>query len=819
MVWSPLRDRLEQLPLILAGPILRHTTPESVTVWLALKSPRLVTLTIYDTEHQGKTLGKAVFQGIHPTVSVGQHLHLVAVTAQSLTGGVLASGVIYAYDLSFGGESLPVALTGYYPQTAVSLSYFDHGLPTFTLPPEDLNHLRIVHGSCRKPHGGGKDALAILDDLIRTSATAPLQRPQQLFLTGDQIYGDDVADPLLFALTDAGNTLLGFAEPLPIQRGLQEEFKAIYPQDLPAGSRTDIARDIAGLTAMISQKPHEAKSHLISLGEYATMYLFAWSPVLWPEEFPPPKTVHQNLEHIKLWNQELAAIQEFQKTLGKVRRCLANIATYMICDDHDVSDDWYLNQEWCNRVLSKPLGRRVVQNGLLSYALFQAWGNTPEQFMHLKPGELLLNLAVQWSQAEGKDWAVDRKIQTLLSISEQEQKTEFPQYQTDGDVIILKRHSFEESHPLQWHYTLRFAKHEVVVLDSRTWRGYSPPPAATTDPPMLLSPTAFVEQIQAPLKATDDLKKQGKSQVEVTFVVAPTNLVSLWIIDLAQELSLKQGKVFQSDVGDAWNLNKVAFAKLLTELFSRRDRIIILSGDIHYGGAVRLNYWSYEVYKEKLRQNPKTSFISAKPHLLAQLTSSAFKNAEKKTEIVHTRLKSLLPESSELWGGWNETPDLLEFQVIYNQVRFQPLTTTSQKPVLHQLPAIKGNGNITWEIIAKNPKSFPDWQYEIEWIPRRKAKVFLSVNSSSKSSFIPHLKSWFQFWKKPWFQEGSEVVGHSNLGLIYLQWSNSGDKAVIQDIFWRATWHAETIVYSRYFVPLNLEPAPPALRVLNSDFS
>jgi hypothetical protein len=42
-----------------------------------------------------------------------------------------------------------------------------------------------------------------------------LERPHQLFLTGDQIYADEVADVLLVALTDAGDTLLGWKEELP----------------------------------------------------------------------------------------------------------------------------------------------------------------------------------------------------------------------------------------------------------------------------------------------------------------------------------------------------------------------------------------------------------------------------------------------------------------------------------------------------------------------------------------------------------------------------------------------------------------------------
>ncbi len=43
---------------------------------------------------------------------------------------------------------------------------------------------------------------------------------------------------------------------------------------------------------------------------------------------------------------------------------LGNFDRYAICDDHDVTDDWYLDGAWCQCVLV--------------YALFQAWGNTLE---------------------------------------------------------------------------------------------------------------------------------------------------------------------------------------------------------------------------------------------------------------------------------------------------------------------------------------------------------------------------------------------------------------------------------------------------------
>lgn len=44
MSWTPLAERFDRLPLILAGPILRRTEQHAVTVWLALKEAQMVTL-------------------------------------------------------------------------------------------------------------------------------------------------------------------------------------------------------------------------------------------------------------------------------------------------------------------------------------------------------------------------------------------------------------------------------------------------------------------------------------------------------------------------------------------------------------------------------------------------------------------------------------------------------------------------------------------------------------------------------------------------------------------------------------------------------
>src|SRR5919197_5529722 len=100
MSWTPLAERLSSLPLILAGPMLRRTEPTAVTVWLALKAARTVTLRIYGRNAQGELVPQ--FEGTRHTVRLGDYLHLAAVTARAAGDHErLAWGVLYYYNLFF----------------------------------------------------------------------------------------------------------------------------------------------------------------------------------------------------------------------------------------------------------------------------------------------------------------------------------------------------------------------------------------------------------------------------------------------------------------------------------------------------------------------------------------------------------------------------------------------------------------------------------------------------------------------------------------------------------------------------------------------
>jgi hypothetical protein len=59
---------------------------------------------------------------------------------------------------------------------------------------------RLIHGSCRRPHSSAADGLVRADELLLETRGDSEKRPALMLMTGDQIYADDVAGPMLRAI-------------------------------------------------------------------------------------------------------------------------------------------------------------------------------------------------------------------------------------------------------------------------------------------------------------------------------------------------------------------------------------------------------------------------------------------------------------------------------------------------------------------------------------------------------------------------------------------------------------------------------------------
>ena len=217
----------EQWPLILAGPIVRRVEPRLACVWLALRSPCTVRLDIWDGLERGDTTRAPQFSVTTHSLRAADNLHIgLPVLEIPAAQAPLLPGRLYSYNLTLTEDGTSLArnlrtLTLLEDVAGVmqgdrlvtkphlALGYAGGMLPSFVLPPPNLTDLKLLHGSCRRPHANTPDAMVFIDDLIQDTRADPLKRPHQLFLSGDQIYADDVATAFLEMLIPVGNEITG----------------------------------------------------------------------------------------------------------------------------------------------------------------------------------------------------------------------------------------------------------------------------------------------------------------------------------------------------------------------------------------------------------------------------------------------------------------------------------------------------------------------------------------------------------------------------------------------------------------------------------
>lgn len=422
----------------------------------------------------------------------------------------------------------------------------------------------ILHGSCRKPHFHSDDALAQVDVLHKNAFKKQNDFPDLLLMTGDQIYADDVAGPMLKAIHSVIDRLGLYHEAL--EGAVVTNTNELATHEHGYYEREQLLPQIATNTVLSSiffgakKKPVftsvNAQNHLIGSAEIIAMYLLVWSDTLWADinidkDGIPPK-------YHAIFDKEHEALNGFVKQLPQVRRALAHIPTYMIFDDHDVTDDWNLTRGWEQEVYGNPLSKRMIGNALIGYLLCQGWGNAPK-----KVAPLIAK--VQESMGESGLNSHDEIIDDLLDFD-------------------------------QWHYRLDTTP-PIEVLDTRTqrWRSES----------NMNKPSGLMDW-----EALCDFQHSiiGKKSV---IVVSAAPIYGVKVIEAIQKVFTFFGKALTVDA-ENWMAHK-GTANVILNIFRHYKTppdFIILSGDVHYSF----------VYDVRLR------FRRNSPHI-TQFTCSGLKNA------------------------------------------------------------------------------------------------------------------------------------------------------------------------------------------------
>jgi len=564
------------LPLILAGPILRRVEVTRVCVWIATSKAVRVTGLIYNaaaTEQLG--------QGNTETIAFGEALHIAVVeitplptAASSLPKNApgFETRKVLAYDLVLeilgkDGKTLAKHLLSKLTSSEGGnvLAYAPHSYPTFFIDDVSLN---ILHGSCRKPNGSGGDALACADMLLQSTVREDSlkNRPSALFLTGDQIYADEVHDELITPIAQLGRQLLGFDETIPT---LPTPVHLLDPKD-------------RGRLAETFFSPHEgAENQMFGFGEFAGLYLLSLNQELWFDSLTEPKS---------------RDLRIFRKRLPAVRRALANIATYMIFDDHDVTDDWNMSKAWEDRSLrSRPgsIGRRVIANALCAYWAFQGWGNKPEAF-----DDAFRNTITDYFANDGQNGSA-------------------------FEALLL------DTHP--WSFVAPTTP-PAFFLDCRTRRASS---TMRDDAPSALMDDSALQDFHTEASAR---QLSGKWLV----VIAQTPVLGVPDDERYIEAERHGFRDPEQYDNERWHSNRTGYSKLLRELHTLKPRgCIILSGDLHYGFVVRA-----------------TVTVNETTVLVTQFTSSALKNATRGETSLGVFAAEISLRLSAIWNKKNSLEEL-----------------------------------------------------------------------------------------------------------------------------------------------------------------
>ena len=528
---------------VICGPMLRNASPKVVTIWLVLDS-KSKTIDAQVTKDDGTVVGRAVAQSLN-AIQAGKQLFFYRLelspinTFGDIDTSQFLSDTLFHYDIFIDGQNL--AAQGFL-HTEGYIGLVEGENPSFFLPAMQTN---ILQASCRRPHATVDGEHNVPDQIIDACKRVQVdgndlaKRPSQLFLTGDQIYADDVALPMALLCSKLANYLVGDeVMPNPEPGGLN-----VVPSDVSLLTRDQYIHSGNGFTTT------EQKLHLMGFGEYVAMHLLTWGGgAVGVKDLPSYEDIQSSIPQKKVargpratkilkpiysksdYQRDCKIIGKFLSGTHYARRLMANVPTYMMFDDHEITDDWNLTKGIHHQLNTNAFSRRLVTNGLSAYWLCQHWGNVPEAIS----AEDIRNISDCFVQ----------KSEAALATLEQG---------------VLSRY---------WAYNVP-TNPPVLILDTRTKRYFSQQGLA------LISPQGFAllrELINTlkPLEAT------------TLVLLSPTPVYGFSSLESLQlGVPAEAATVFDSE---PWIANKSSIVSLKQELAALRElkHVVILSGDVHY---------------------------------------------------------------------------------------------------------------------------------------------------------------------------------------------------------------------------------------------
>lgn len=551
---------MTEVPLRLAGPIVRRVSSKEVHVWLMLSRSVPVRARTFrlplgkksyrETDVLGQSADKSSI-----VISSSLHMHLLRIPTASGNGYLPGVSVHYDIEVQLAkGKWTSIV------KDEETCCFKGETFPSVLIPGARVPEHRIVYGSCRKLDATGRDPIPVVVDTIEAGALS--KRPHTLLLIGDQIYADEVPSLLTPTVVE-----------LTAKLGLNRE-------EMPSSKNGKVPplgqSRRKWLTSSTRLTTGEGDNHLLTFGEFSAFYILSLNANVWPSSEALRSDAKRRLISEAQRASELQfrdddrnarvaaiiaakgavdrecnALDESRIATKALSKLMANASTLMIFDDHEVTDDWNLSQQWkTDAEKNDVIMRRIVANALAAFWLFQGYGNNPDR----------------------RDSPTAEEIASCIRAHVEGKLGASPTYES----LLTRR--------MTWHFTFSEAP-PVFYLDTRTTR-------ITAE--VKVRRSGVTETVDV----ASDLELVGGSQFQVLeewlsrvdaslcpIIISAVPVFSFTFLESLQDWIARRGKVFSELVdSEGWRSNPGSFLRLAQAFKAfRGEAIAVISGDLHFG--------------------------------------------------------------------------------------------------------------------------------------------------------------------------------------------------------------------------------------------
>jgi phosphodiesterase/alkaline phosphatase D-like protein len=272
-----------------------------------------------------------------------------------------------------------------------------------------------------------------------------------------------------------------------------------------------------------------------------------------------------------------------------IRQVLAAIPTFMIFDDHEITNGWNTTPDWRARALKHGLEQMLV-DGLVAYWVYQGWGNPGTQ----NEASNALTALMQEAAQSGED-----ALEHLRAY--------------------MRKAVYEEIAP-HWQYDIPTVP-PIFVMDVRADRPAILHDKDDADAPARIMSRQQMSELQTWIKNHDTSTVLLVSSVPV--LLPPLIGLAEYVMGVrpfhntplrwpGHQIARIQQRVTRRMSFDHWPVFAATWRELVKLLTHRKHDIVVLSGDVHFSYAAAAQ---------------RGIFHSRRRATLYQLVASPFSNA------------------------------------------------------------------------------------------------------------------------------------------------------------------------------------------------